>query len=63
MLAVYERPKDFSTELEEKRLQVFEIDINDYKDLVNEIDVEVERFMKDLERIKNNPLLTENDFI
>lgn len=62
ILAVYERPKDFDGEFNPDRLQVFEIDINDYKMLLNRINIEIDNFRMDLERLRNNPLLTEHDF-
>jgi putative phage-type endonuclease len=34
LLAVYKRPKDFDTNFNKEYLQTFEIDINDYKDLL-----------------------------
>lgn len=62
ILAVYERPEDFNEEFEKDRLQVFEIDIKDYDWLLDEIEVEVDNFRADLARIKENPLLSEEDF-
>lgn len=62
VLAVYERPEDMSEEFDSGRLQIFDISINDYLYLLQEIDDEIERFRTDLERIKKNPLLCEEDF-
>ena len=59
LLAVYERPKDFSEEFHEERLQVFEIDIKDYDELLKEINTAVEKFIEDLEKIKENPFIEE----
>lgn len=61
LLAVYERPKDFSTEFDEKRLRVFEIHIDDYKDLLDRILEAIDQFRIDLKKIKENPFLTEED--
>jgi putative phage-type endonuclease len=61
LLAVYKRPKDFDTNFDEKNLQTFEIDINDYKDLLNEIDIAVDKFLVDLDKVKNNPLIEESE--
>ncbi len=61
-LCVYERPTDFNTEFDEERLQVFNIEAADYKDLTAEIFAEIDRFRTDLQRLKENPLLTEEDF-
>ena len=63
ILAVYERPSDFNPDFERNRLQVFEIFKEDYKDLISEIFAECEKFLSDLERLKENPLLTEQDFL
>lgn len=61
ILAVYERPDDFSTEFDETRLQVFEIDIDDYTDLIELIFDEVEKFRADLIKVKENPFITEEE--
>ena len=63
ILAVYERPEDFSTEFDPLRLQVFEIALDDYKSLLAKVNSEIDRFRADLERLKENPLLTEQDFL
>jgi putative phage-type endonuclease len=59
LLAVYKRPKDFDTNFNKEYLQTFEIDINDYKDLLNEIEIAVDKFLIDLDKVKNNPLIEE----
>ena len=59
LLAVYERPKDFSEEFDEERLQLFDIDINDYDELLKEINNAVKKFIEDLEKIKENPFIEE----
>lgn len=61
MLAVYRRPEDFDEEFNVQNLQIFYIYLNDYKDWCEEIDFQIERFRHDLERVKENPLLTEQD--
>ena len=63
MLAVYSRPEDFSEEFDEKRLQVFGISIDNYKELVDEINKAVEQFKIDLEKVKENPFITEEDLL
>ena len=63
MLAVYERPEDMSEEFDMRRLQVFRIDREDYKDLIYEIGLAVAKFMIDLKAMKENPFLEEEDFI
>ena len=61
-LAVYERPDDFDIEFDATRLQVFDITAGQYKNLTAEINAEIERFRRDLARLKENPLLSEADF-
>lgn len=63
ILAVYERPEDFNEELDPNRLHIYEIDIKDYQELVNEIYTEIDRFKMDLERVKENPLITEEELL
>lgn len=63
ILAVYHRPEDFAEEFDPERLQIFEIDIRDYTDLLAEINYEIERFRIDLATLKENPLFTEEDFL
>lgn len=59
LLAVYERPKDFCEEFHEERLQVFDIDIKDYEELLKDINADVKRFIEDLEKVKENPFIEE----
>ncbi|HHX69282.1 MAG TPA: endonuclease [Gallicola sp.] len=61
MLAVYERPSDFNTEFDENRLQTFMIDIANFKELLEDIDFAIEQFRIDLKKVKENPLITEED--
>ena len=63
ILAVYERPEDMNPVFDAKRLQVFEISLDDYRSLLNHVNKEIDRFRADLERLKDNPLLTEQDFL
>lgn len=62
LLAVYKRPEDFNLEFDAQRLRTYEIDLADYTDLLEEVNRELDIFRADLERLKNNPLLTEQDF-
>lgn len=62
ILAVYERPEDFSTEFDKKRLHIYWIAQKQYENLLKTISNEIDRFCEDLERLKGNPLLTEEDF-
>lgn len=63
ILAVYDRPEDFNPEFDANRLQVFEIVLDDYLNLLNHVNKELDKFREDLERLKENPLLTEQDFL
>ena len=62
MLAVYERPSDFDPEFDPERLQIFEIDLEEYKPLLDEANAAVAQFRADLARLKESPLLSEGDF-
>ena len=62
LLAVYHRPEDFNPEFDSDRLKTFDIEIETYKPLLDEVNVEIGRFRADLERLRNNPLLSEQDF-
>lgn len=61
MLAVYERPEDYSTRFKHKRLNVYVISIKDYEDLCYEINRQIDFFRKDLAKLKGNPFLTDED--
>ena len=63
VLAVYERPADLSRVFDAKRLQVFEICLEDYRTLLAYVNREIDKFREDLERLKDNPLLSEQDFL
>lgn len=61
MLAVYERPDDYSTRFKRKRLHLYNISIYDYSDLLAEIRKQVQMFREDLAKLKGNPFLTEEE--
>lgn len=63
MLVVYHRPDNFDTTFDEDRLQKYELNISDYEGLCNDIMNAVDRFMLDLEKLKENPLLSEEDLL
>ena len=63
ILAVYERPDNLSREFDAQRLQIFEIRLEDYRNLLDYVNREIEKFRSDLERLKDNPLLSEQDFL
>ena len=63
LLAVYERPEDLNEEFESKRLQLFDIKLEDYQDLCKEISDACERFIEDLGKVKDNPFITEEELL
>ena len=63
MLAVYHRNEDFSTDFDPSRLQVIPIDIKDHLDTMDEVEQAIDMFRKDLQELKENPLLCEEDFM
>lgn len=63
ILAVYKRPDDMSPEFDAKRLQVFGVVLSDYELLLAHVNKELDKFRVDLERLKENPLLSEHDFL
>lgn len=62
ILAVYIRPEDFNTDFEPSRLVIHRVLRKDHQTLIGEIAAEIERFRVDLEQLKENPLLSEQDF-
>lgn len=62
-LAVYHRPEDFNLDFDPDRLQEFDIVMKDYKGLLAEVNREIDRFRADLARLRENPLLSEQDFL
>lgn len=63
ILAVYHRPEDMSLHFDRSRLNLFFVKMADYTELVNEIMKAVYDFIDDLHRLKENPFLTEQDFL
>lgn len=62
LLAVYERPEDFNPDLDEDKLAIFDVDIEKFKVLLDNVRAEITSFRADLERLRSNPLLSEQDF-
>lgn len=60
-LVVYARPSNFDEKFNKELLQIFDIKLSDYKDLIEEIEEALAEFRNDLRRIKENPFLTEAD--
>ena len=63
ILAVYDRPEDLNPVFDPQRLQVFDISLDDHQNLLNYENKEIDRFRADLARLKENPLLSEEDFL
>lgn len=60
-LAVYSRPEDFNETFNEELLTIYDIDIKDYKELLEDILQAVDSFRKDLIKVKENPFITEEE--
>lgn len=63
LLAVYERPDDFSEEFDENRLTTYYISIDNYKELLEQINKAVDQFRIDLVKAKENPFITEEELL
>ena len=63
ILAVYERPEDLNPVFDPQRLQVFYISMDDHRNLLEHIDREIAKFLADRDRLIENPLLSEQDFL
>lgn len=62
-LAIYERPEDLSEDFNPDKLQVWDIALEDFKDLVMEIEKDLNIFIKDLKEVKDNPNIAEDKLI
>lgn len=60
-LAVYERPSDFNLTFDRTRLTIYDINIKDYKELLETIWDAIDQFRADLLKVKENPFITEED--
>ena len=63
VLAVYERPEDLSEEFEPERLQLFNISLENHTVLCEEIGAACEKFIEDLQKVKDNPFITEEELL
>ena len=63
VLAVYSRPEDFNEEFDCNRLQTFYLNIENFKDLCSQINKAVDQFRIDLQKVKDNPLITEEELM
>ena len=61
VLAIYRRPEDFDTKFDPERLQIFTIRWEVFEEFWKEIHHEIKRFRADWLRLKENPLLTEEE--
>lgn len=62
-LAVYERPEDFDEEFDKNRLNVYSVFGEEYEELLEQINNAVNQFRIDLQRLKENPFLTEEELL
>src|SRR5699024_3818247 len=62
-LAVYERPEDFNEEFDKNRLNVYSIFREEYENLLEQINQSVNQFRIDLQKLKENPFLTEEELM
>ena len=63
MLAVYKRPDDMSEDFDVENLQLFNITMDNHTELVNNIVNAVIRFLDDLQKVKSNPFITEEELL
>ena len=63
LLAVYKRPDDLSEEWHRENLQLWKIKLEDYQDLMDDIKKAVSRFLDDLQKVKSNPFITEDELL
>ena len=61
VLAVYERPDDFDTTFDPFALTMYGVNMQDHAKLTDEIGEAIKQFQKDLEKVKANPLITEEE--
>ena len=59
ILAVYARPEDMSLEFDASRLQIFEININDYDETLEDISDAIKSFREDYQYLLQNPFADE----
>lgn len=63
ILAIYDRPKDFDTEFDPDRLKMELVDRALHEDYCQEIWQEIDKFRSDLEQVKANPFITEEELL
>ena len=62
-LAIYHRPDNFNEEFDSKSLIQYDIRLDDFKELVEDINKAVEQFRIDLAKVKENPFITEEELL
>lgn len=63
LLAVYKRPDDMDETFNADNLQLWVIHMDDHPDLVENIKKAVIRFLEDLQKVKSNPFITEEELL
>lgn len=63
LLAVYERPEDFSEDFDPDRLTVYMVFFREWQSLWEDICFQLDWFRADLAKLRENPLLTEEDLM
>lgn len=63
ILAVYQRPEDMDETFHAENLQLWNIYMEDHQDLIAEINQAVIRFLADLQKVKSNPFITEEELL
>lgn len=63
VLAVYERPENFSEKFNSDNLKIFMVELSNNKELLEEINNAIDRFRTDLEKVKENPFITEEELM
>lgn len=61
ILAVYERPEDFSEVFDKGRMTMFKVKLSDYTMWLEYIHSAIDRFRDDWARLKENPFMTEEE--
>ena len=62
-LAIYERPEDLSLEFDKARLHLYQVNIEEFLPLCEEISSAIIRFMEDLKKVKENPFIQEEELL
>ena len=63
LLAVYERPGDFNTEFDARRLKIYTIRLEEYTALIEDIENAIQAFINDLAKVKENPFISEQELL